>query len=136
VLGSATQGPARRGAAPGGGMSLSWQWSAADTCELPSGAGQLELTQDPKGPIDLDALPESVSVRMRVGGERLRPRRGGPTRALKNLLQEAHVPPGERARLPLIYSGERLLAAADLWCDESLQAGPGAQRRGRLVWRR
>lgn len=133
---SAEQEATRAAVALSPGVSLAWDWSAASTCELPHGGGQLELRQDPRGPLDLDALPGSVSVRRRVGGERLRPRRGGPTRALKSLLQEARVPLGERTRLPLIYSGERLLAAADLWCDESLRAGPGSRRRGRLVWRR
>jgi tRNA(Ile)-lysidine synthase len=131
LIDSATQEPTPD---PGALRAVTWQWSAGSTCELPRGRGQLELRQDPLGPLDLDALPGFVSVRIRVGGERLRPRRGGPTRALKNLLQEAHVPLGERTRLPLIYCGERLLAAGDLWCDVSLHAGPGSRHRGRLVW--
>lgn len=115
---------------------LVWNWTAHATCELGSGDGQLELRQDPRGPLDLDTLPPELTVRTRTGGERLRPRRGGPTRALKSLLQEAHVPPGERSRLPLVCSGARVLAVADLWLDESVQAAPGARRRGRFRWRR
>jgi tRNA(Ile)-lysidine synthase len=116
--------------------ALLWDWAAEGTCELPDHGGRLELRHDPRGPLDLDRLPKALTVRRRVGGERLRPRRGGPTRALKNLLQEAHVPPGERERLPLICSPARVLAVADLWLDESVQAGPGTRRRGRLRWRR
>ena len=119
------------------GRELIWNWAEEARCELAGAAGgQLELRQDPRGPLDLDALPSPLTVRSRVGGERLRPRRGGPTRALKSLLQEAHVPPGERSRLPLVCSGQRVLAVADLWLDESIQAGPGARRRGRFRWRR
>jgi tRNA(Ile)-lysidine synthase len=115
---------------------LEWHVAVSQTCGLPNGGGQLELRQDPGGSLDLDAMPEVLTVRSRAGGERLRPRRGGPSRALKNLLQEARVPLGERARLPLIWSGARLLAVGDLWCDESVQARPGTRRRGRLVWLR
>ena len=128
-------GPAGR-ASMGRAADLSWLWSSTSTCELPNEGGLLELRRDPRGPIDLEALPPSASVRTRVGGERLRPKRAGPTRALKNLLQEAHVPLRERARLPLVFSGDRLLAAGDLWVDASVQAGPDAHRRGRLLWRR
>ena len=46
-----------------------------------------------------DALAPLLSVRVRRGGERLRPVRGGPRRTLKGLLQEARVPPA-RARAP------------------------------------
>jgi tRNA(Ile)-lysidine synthase len=114
-----------------------WSWTAQRSCKLAGvGGGELELRPDPRGPLDLDALPRQLTVRSRVGGERLRPRKGGPTRALKSLLQEAHVPLSERSRLPLVCSGHRLLAVADLWLDESIQAGAGARRRGRLRWRR
>ena len=113
---------------------ITWRWSSDRSSTLPDGLGKLELRKDPRGPLDLDALPETATVRFREGGERLRPKRGGPSRALKNLLQEAHVPVIERRRLPLICSGERVLAAADLWCDESVQAGPGTHRRGRIRW--
>lgn len=55
---------------------------------------------------------EMVSVRFRQGGETmLIPRRGGH-HSLKNLLQEAGVPPWQRNRLPLIYVGERLVCIA------------------------
>jgi tRNA(Ile)-lysidine synthetase-like protein len=60
--------------------------------------------------------------------------RGGPRRTLKGLLQEARVPVRQRAYLPLIFAGEHLIAAADLWLDESVQAREGSRRRGRLVW--
>jgi tRNA(Ile)-lysidine synthase len=128
----------RRAAAPGGSAEpeLVWKWTAQASCPLPGEGGQLELRQDTRGPLDLDALPRELTIRTRAGGERLRPRRGGPTRALKSLLQEAQVPPGERMRLPLVCSGARVLAVADLWLDESIQAAPGARRRGRFRWRR
>lgn len=115
--------------------ALEWQWRRSARCALPGG-GALELVPASRGPIDLDALPERLAVRRRQGGERLRARRGGPRRALKSLLQEARVPLAERARLPLIFAAGRLIAAADLWIDESVRATPEAPHRARLVWRK
>jgi tRNA(Ile)-lysidine synthase len=113
---------------------VTWRWRAEPVCPLPGGLGQIELRADAHGPVDLAALPARLTIRWRRGGERLAIAPGRPRRALKSLLRESQLPLGERARLPLIYGGARLLAVADLWVDESAQAGPGARRRGRLVW--
>ncbi len=123
-------------AAQGRLAPLSWPLHSAPAIELAPGIGRLELVPDPHGPIDIDALPASVTVRARRGGERLRPRPGGPTRTLKALLQEARVGRAERERLPLIWAGEQLLAAGDLWVDARIQAAAQTRRRGRLTWRR
>jgi tRNA(Ile)-lysidine synthase len=113
-----------------------WSWRVSRTCELPGDLGRLELEPDERGPIDLDALPEVVAVRWRQGGERLAPRTGGPRRALKSLLQEAHVSVAERPRLPLLFCGARLLAVADLLLDATVQSTPSTRRRGRLSWKK
>ena len=117
---------------------ITWSWRECSTCTLPRGLGKLELEPDDHGPIDLDALPELLTIRWRGGGERLSPRRGGPRRSLKNLLQEAHVPVAERPRLPLLFSAPpglgQLIAVADLLLDESVQATPATRRRARLRW--
>jgi tRNA(Ile)-lysidine synthase len=112
---------------------LVWEWRQSARCRVPGG-GALELTSEPHGPIDLDALPARLLVTWRRGGERLRVRPGGPRRALKSLLQEAHVPLAERGRLPLILAEGTLIAAADLWVDESVRARPETPHRGRLLW--
>ncbi|MGH8258931.1 MAG: tRNA lysidine(34) synthetase TilS, partial [Steroidobacteraceae bacterium] len=93
-----------------------------------------EIVPDIHGPIDLDAVRGPLTVALRRGGERLRLRRGGPSRALKTLLQEARIPSTERASMPLLWCGERLLAAGDLWVDASIRAGEDTVRRARLVW--
>jgi tRNA(Ile)-lysidine synthase len=112
---------------------VEWHWKVAPSLQLREGRGTLELKPDPHGPIDLDVIPGAVTVRRRGGGERLRPRRGGPRRSLKSLLQESHLPIAQRARLPLLFSGVTLLAVGSLWVDESIQVTPGTVRRGRLV---
>jgi tRNA(Ile)-lysidine synthase len=50
-----------------------------------------------------------VTLRLRNGGETLRPHATAATRSLKNLLQEHHVPPWQRERLPLLYCGDELV---------------------------
>jgi tRNA(Ile)-lysidine synthase len=114
---------------------LVWHWRDRRSCVLPAPFGSLTLRRDARGPLDLDALPPMLILRARRGGERLRPVRGGSRRALKSLLQEARVPVAQRAHLPLIFAGERLIAAADLWLDESVQASGASARRARLTWR-
>jgi len=120
------------GASPPGGTA--WRWREARTCRLPPPLGRLRVSADAHGPLDLDALAPLLSVRVRRGGERLRPVRGGPRRTLKGLLQEARVPPAQRACLPLVYAGDTLVAVAGLWLDASVQAGAASPHRGRLSW--
>jgi tRNA(Ile)-lysidine synthase len=115
---------------------LIWAWRAAPQLRLPAGLGTLALEADERGPIDLELLADELAVRWRQGGERLRPRVGGPSRALKTLLQEAQVPPAERARMPLVFDGARLIAVADCWSDVSIHARPRCARRARILWRR
>jgi tRNA(Ile)-lysidine synthase len=128
--------PARAPAVqPAGNGAIRWQWRARRRA-LATGCGTLAVRQDARGPLDLDALAATLVVRTRRGGERLRPVRGGSRRTLKSLLQEARVPLEERARLPLVYAGARLVAVADRWLDASVQASAASRHRARLVWSR
>ncbi len=137
VHAASAQTTRRRGSESGGSdeapLAVEWSWKIAPCLELAEAGGTLELKSDPHGPIDLDVMPELVTVRHRRGGERLRPRRGGPRRTLKSLLQESHLPIAQRGRLPLLFSGATLLAVGCLWVDESIQVTPGTLRRGRLI---
>ena len=65
-----------------------------------------------------------VTLDVRRGGERLRLHPGGPHRSLKNLLQEAAIPPWQRARLPLLYRDGQLVWAAGIGFDPTLGAAP------------
>ena len=67
-----------------------------------------------------------VTLRLRGGGERLRPVCGGPARTLKNLLREAGLAPWRRAHWPLIYCGDRLAGVPGVAVDCAFQARPGA----------
>jgi tRNA(Ile)-lysidine synthase len=135
-----TLGPAGRAgrASPQAGAAalspIIWRWRATPACALPGDLGQIELRVDAHGPLNLAALGARLTVRWRRGGERLAIAPGGSRRALKSLLRESRLAPAQRARLPLVYSGARLVAVADLWLDASVQAGPRTARRARFVW--
>ncbi len=131
--GQLTLCPARTATAP---YDIPWAVRRKSLLTLPGGAGHLELVASPQGPIDAAALPAQLRVRTRRGGERLRPRAGGPSRTLKSLLQNEAVGLAERAHLPLLFAGGELVAAADLWVDARWQPGPHCSRRLRLIWHR
>lgn len=85
---------------------------------LPAGLGNLCLqptaqsNQDTKTPIRL-------RVRFRRGGERLRLDAGGYHRALRDLFQEAGIPPWQRGNIPIVLNGQdELLAVGDLWLSD------------------
>ena len=69
-----------------------------------------------------DAKLKPLLVRRRSGGERLQPDARRPRRTLKNLFQEAGVPPWERDRLPLLFSGAQLVWVPGLGIDARFQA--------------
>lgn len=117
-------------------QAIPWRVQEQRMIELPGDLGQLELQEVARGPVDVDALPVELSIRWRRGGERLRPRRGGPSKSLKTLLQSTRVPHAERSRVPLLFDADRLIAVGDFWSDAAIQADEHARRRARFVWHR
>lgn len=78
---------------------------------LPAGLGTLRLIGSGSA-----KLKRPLLVRFRLGGESLRLACGARTRELRDLFQEAGIPPWQRARIPLVFDTDgRLLAVADLW---------------------
>lgn len=63
----------------------------------------------------------TVTVRWRQGGEHFKPHGNRPTRSLKNLLQEAAIPPWRRNILPLLFCGERLVWVPGIGIDCEFQ---------------
>ncbi|QWT18467.1 tRNA lysidine(34) synthetase TilS [Bacillus sp. NP157] len=97
----------RRQAAFDTGWSATWQ---GEPLALPGG-GSITLG----GP----RLPSPVTVRYRQGGETLKPVGDRHTRELRDLFQQAAVPPWERPRMPLVVDGDTVLAVADRWLSEA-----------------
>jgi tRNA(Ile)-lysidine synthase len=86
-----------------------WQASwHGEPLHLPDG-GQLSLTE-------ADAhLAEPLTVRLRQGGERIKPTGDAHTRELRHLFQQSQLPPWRRNVCPLLYAGDELVAVADRW---------------------
>ena len=120
----------------GAGYELTWHPHRAPRLTLPAGCGRLELVPAAHGLIDASTLPMQLTVRTRRGGERLRPRSGGPSRSLKSLLQSEGIALGERQTVPLLFAGQNLVAAGDLWVDARWQPGAQNAKRLRLIWHR
>jgi tRNA(Ile)-lysidine synthase len=128
---AAPNAPQPAASAPSVGQA--WDWRESPQLQLVAPcAGTLALVRDPHGPLDLDALPEILSVQPRRGGEALRPSPRARTRKLKTLLQEAKLPPAQREQLPLLYAGGKLIAVADRWLDGSVHATCDTRHRARL----
>jgi len=93
--------------------------------ELGAGLGVLRFESGADVGISEALLDAGLTVKPRVGGERFSPYGQTHTRELKKLLQEEGVVPWMRDRLPLVYSGDRLLAVGDLWLAADAVTKPG-----------
>jgi tRNA(Ile)-lysidine synthase len=103
-----------------------WHWRGEAALRLDDALGTLSFDQFGGGSVSLEKLQaQPVSVRLRQGGERLRPDCNRPRRSLKSLLQEAALPPWQRERLPLLFSGEKLVCVPGIGVDCDFQAGAG-----------
>ncbi|HEX7219135.1 MAG TPA: tRNA lysidine(34) synthetase TilS [Burkholderiales bacterium] len=95
-------------------------WKGEARLALPELGGELRFRRVRGKGIAADAKP--LQVRIRKGGERLQPDSRRPRRTLKNLFQEAGVPPWERDRLPLLARGEDLVWVPGLGIDVKYRA--------------
>lgn len=68
----------------------------------------------------------ALQVRYREGGESVR-LPGRPEKTLKKLLQEEHVPPWLRERLPLIFADDQLVCVPGLGVADKFGAGEGEE---------
>jgi tRNA(Ile)-lysidine synthase len=111
------------------------RWHGERKLTLPALGGELRFRRARGRGIDARWVQEGeMQVKLRAGGERLQPDARRPRRTLKNLFQEAGVPPWERARLPLLYRGDELVWAPGLGVDTRYAA---ARKRAGWVpeWR-
>ena len=109
------------------GASPRRPWSSSRRAwPLPELGGTLHFARSQGAGLDCARIRvEGLNLRLRQGGEKLRLQRRGSTRSLKNLLQEACMPPWERERLPLVYCGDTLVAVPGLGVASAWQAGAG-----------
>jgi tRNA(Ile)-lysidine synthase len=103
------------------------RWTGQTKLALPQLGGELTFRTVRGSGIDRSRMEASeITVRLRSGGEKLQIDSQRPRRTLKNLFQEAGVPPWERARLPLLFCGTELIWAPGLGVDARYRARRGA----------
>jgi tRNA(Ile)-lysidine synthase len=103
-------------------------WRGEPRLPLPALGGELRFRRARGRGIAAGLLDgRELRVRLRGGGERLRPDARRPRRSLKNLFQEAGVPPWRRERLPLLCCGDELVWVPGLGVDAAWQAASGAR---------
>ncbi len=113
--------------APLAAVPLDWSmdWRDGATLQLPAGCGELHAAHPPQG---------GLRLRFPRAGESFRPAGAAHQRTLKNLFQEAGVPPWARRRLPVIESAGEILAVAGLGHAQAWEA-QRADTIGALEWR-
>lgn len=101
--------------------------------QLPELELQFELrVGDIKPRLKVD-LPD-LHIRYRAGSERCKPVGRGHSQTLKKLLQEYELEPWLRDKVPLVFSGDDLVAVGDLWiCAEFVAAEN--ETGYTLIWR-
>lgn len=96
-----------------GESSLYWPPQGRDVTFTPSVGQGISRARLERG---------EVGLRLRRGGETLRPQPRAARRSLKNLLQEHRVPPWQRESLPLLYCGEALVCVVGVAVAAEFQA--------------
>jgi tRNA(Ile)-lysidine synthase len=107
------------GGPPAGYTQFTWQGERR--IELPDGVLTMSSARG-AGMSAARLAGAPVTIRRRSGGERLQLAGNRPRRTLKNLLQEARVPPWQRERLPLIFCGDALACVPGIGVDWRFQA--------------
>jgi tRNA(Ile)-lysidine synthase len=108
-------------------------WRGELEVALPGGVLAFEPTHG-SGVAASKVQRASVTLRSRMGGERIRLAANRPTHAVKKLLQEADMPTWERQRLPLVWSGDELVAVPGIGVAVAFQAAPD-EAGWRIEWR-
>lgn len=104
------------------GISRNWAGEAAMV--LRDLGGTLTFTRSRGEGLSAEKLQsKKVTIRTRVGGERIRPDSRRPSRTLKSLFQQYGIPAWKRQILPLIYCDEYLVSVSGLIDDCEWVAG-------------
>ncbi len=97
-------------------------WHGESYLELKHLRGVICFTQvQNQGISQQKILNKPITVRLRSGGERFKPACNRPRRSLKNLLQEAVIPPWERIAIPLLFYCEKLIWVPGIGIDCEFQ---------------
>jgi tRNA(Ile)-lysidine synthase len=104
-------------------QSLVLSWHGEADLDWPALKARMHFKHTNSSGISLAKFQHApVTLRLRSGGETLRPHPNAKTRTLKNLLQEHHVPPWQRDRMPLLYCGDELVCVPGVAIAAEYQA--------------
>jgi tRNA(Ile)-lysidine synthase len=95
------------------------EWDGKTSLSLEE-AGNLHVIAEGESGLLLTSQP--YQIRWRQGGERCTPIHRQHSQTVKKLLQEFGLETWLRDRVPLIYSGEELVAVGDLWANKGYEA--------------
>ena len=109
-----------------------WRVAPDSRVDLGPGSGALRWTAQ-LGGLDVQRLPETLTVRRRDGGETLKPGVRARTQSVQHLCQSQGVLPWLRDALPLVFADNTLIAVADLWSDARWCVAPLEQGLA-VVW--
>lgn len=110
-------------------------WTARAAQPLPQWGGVLRLERRKGEGLAMHWLESpGWTIRVRQGGEAIRLAKKGARRTLRNLMQEAAIPPWMRDRWPLLYLRSTLVAVPGIGMDERFSCDPEAWGRVPL-WR-
>ncbi len=105
---------------------LQYEWQGESVLDLKELGGALRFTFVNGQGLSVQKLTcAPVIIKLRQGGERFMPHCDRPRRSLKNLLQEAAIPPWRRHTLPLLFSGGNLAWVPGIGVDCEFQTMPG-----------
>ena len=117
--------------------AFTFRWRGEREIAVPGWGGSLRFV--PTARTDAPAAgwlaAQPLEVRAARGAQRLRPRAQGPSRTLKNLLQERGISPHLRRRLPALHAGEALLYVAGIGMDRGAHGDVGDAARIEIDWR-
>lgn len=107
-------------------------WNIKQPCEIP-GIGRMiaRQTTDASGVWIADKA--KITVRFRSNGERFHAAGRSSSHPLKKLFQEWHVPPWLRDRVPLLYSGEKLIAVVGYAVTKNLPLSTTSEKNVEIV---
>lgn len=106
-------------------------WQGEPELDLPELGGKLVFV--PGAGSGLSASVNALEIRLRQSNVRFQPDCRRPHRSLKNLFQEARIPPWQRERLPLLYHDDMLIAVPGIGVACEWQAQTG-QQAWRIDW--
>ncbi len=98
---------------------LACDWSNwRSSLELPGGNGSIAMTWSRELMTSSTIWDtDTIHIRYRIGGERIKLEGHQGWEALKDLFQEFGIPPWLRPRIPLVYLGNRLASVGGFWTN-------------------